>query len=76
MKTKKSLETKDIALLINVQKMCSETCCANCIFFDDELGCAYSHVKDIIVEKTGMAKQTLNRMISTACEASELNEDD
>lgn len=77
MKNKKSLETKDIVLLIKMKKMCNENCCADCIFDSGELGfgCLYSRIKDTIVEKTEMAIQTLDRLISTACEASEPEDD-
>lgn len=32
MKTKMTLETKDMEILIKMQKICNENCCGNCIF--------------------------------------------
>lgn len=75
MKTKMDLETKDIVMLANIYKMCDDTHCENCIFYHEEYGCLASRVKDVIVKETGMARETLNRMIKTAVEASEDTDD-
>lgn len=75
MKIKMTLETKDMEILIKMQKMCNENCCSNCIFNNKDVGCLLSRIKDTIVEETEMARQTINRMLSTAVEASEDTDD-
>lgn len=75
MKNERKLETKDIVMLANIHKMCDDTHCENCIFYHEEYGCLGSRVKDVIVKETGMARETLNRMIKTAVEASEDTDD-
>lgn len=75
MKTKMALETKDMEILVKIQKMCSEIYCSDCIFNNKDTGCLLSHIKDRIVEATEMDIRTLNRMLNTALEASEDTED-
>lgn len=75
MKTKMTLETKDMEILVKIQKMCNETCCSNCIFNNRDTGCLLSYIKDKIVEETEMDRRTLNRMLNTALEAPEDTED-
>lgn len=74
MKTKMTLETKDMEILVKIQKMCNEICCSDCIFNKDT-GCLLSHIKDRIVEATEMDRLTLNTMLNAAIEASEDTED-
>ena len=75
MKTKMDLDTKDMEILIKIQKMCNETRCSNCMFNNKEVGCLLSRIKDTIVEETEMARQTINRLLNTALEASEDTDD-
>ena len=75
MKTKMDLDTKDMEILIKIQKMCNETCCSNCMFNNKDLGCLLSYIKDTIVEVTEMDRKTLNRLLNTALEASEDTDD-
>lgn len=65
MKTKMSLDTKDMEILVKIQKMCNETHCSNCIFNNRDTGCLLSHIKDRIVETTEMDRRTLNRLLNT-----------
>ena len=75
MKNEKKLETRDIEILIRMDKICNSICCADCIFCHENNGCLYSSVKGIIVEATKMPIGTLERMIKTAVEASEDTDD-
>ena len=75
METKIDLDTKDMEILIKIQKMCNETCCRNCMFNNKDLGCLLSYIRDTIVEVTEMDRKTLNRLLNTALEASEDTDD-
>lgn len=69
MKNEKKLETKDIDILVAIDKMCDNTHCGNCIFYHEDYGCLGARVKDVIVKETGMFRDTISRMIKTAREA-------
>lgn len=75
MKNEKKLETMDIEILIKIEKMCNSICCADCIFCEASCGCLYLRAKDVIVEETKMSRDTLDRMLKTAVEASEETDD-
>lgn len=75
MKTKMDLDTKDMEILIKIQKMCNETCCSNCMFNNKDLACLLSYIKETIIDATEMDRLTLNRLLNTALEASEDTED-